>query len=463
MPKQERLVSKQVSNNTVNTRENIYDTTGMGKVYKFTLKQTFKNKSYIFSFILFVIIMCCLKPINYFTSKGGQASVESVNNVSNTGAEHVYVLDKTDIGLDLMYINTMAFRTESGESTTTVSISDKSEEELVKSLTPKDIAVIITFEDNAYKVKGVISEGSEIAVSDLDNVTDFIKQSFADTRTVKAGVTEDDLNILQKGISINSTETQESFEAKNSGSVPQSTFMMFLITFSVFGFLATSMSTSYIIASVTEEKQSKLVESLLVTVRPMALLLGKVLAMMTYVLLLLLTGIIASFIVDFIMFDIMKLETEGISTGGINFQVFTEFGIPGAISMVFTVVLTYLICSILSGMLGSACSKPEDVQSATGTVMMFAMVGYMGAVMVGGIDNPTLNLVAALVPPLSMYSLPIIYFCERVDLVFFILSYVIQIVLLLLMVRLMAKTYRNLLLADSSTPKLKTIFKATKG
>ena len=77
-------------------------------------------------------------------------------------------------------------------------------------------------------------------------------------------------------------------------------------------------------------------------------------------------------------------------------------------------------------------------------------------------DKTVVNYLLALIPPFSYYTLPVMYIAGRVELPIVIISYVIQIALLILLVLLSAKTYRNLLLSDSSTPKLKAIFKSAK-
>ena len=457
-----------MSENVTNTRENIYDARGLDKVFKFTLRQTFKNKSYLVTFIMFIIIMAMLKPINYFSAKSGQSSFSSSGTeaLKKLESSNIYVVNDTAVDFSMGDIDPTVFGHEGQEGvdgSQIVMFTDASKDGVLDGLCVNESAVIIEKTDKNYMVKVVLSADTTIQLTEADAIADYFTGVFATARYKSAGLTDDKLAALQKGIYIGRTETQASFEASASSDIPSLTFMMLMLTFSVISFMSTSMSTSYIIASVTEEKQNKLVESILVTVRPMALLLGKILGMMAYVVLMLVSGILAAQLTDLVMFNVIGLEKLPGGGGGIDLSVFTRFGVPGAIFMVISVVLGYLTFSVLSGMLGGACSKMEDIQSATSTVMMIAMVGYMGAILVGGMDMQVLNIVSALVPPLSIFSLPVIFFCGRINIAIFILGYVIQLVVLLVLVRLMAKAYRVLILADASTPKLKTIFKAAKG
>ena len=53
--------------------------------------------------------------------------------------------------------------------------------------------------------------------------------------------------------------------------------------YSILVLMLITISSSYIIRSVVEEKASRLVEFLMVSVKPLALILGKILAVMTYI------------------------------------------------------------------------------------------------------------------------------------------------------------------------------------
>ena len=55
------------------------------------------------------------------------------------------------------------------------------------------------------------------------------------------------------------------------------------MAYSIFVLMLCTFVSSYIIQKVIEEKASKLAELLMVSVKPLAMLLGKILAVMTYV------------------------------------------------------------------------------------------------------------------------------------------------------------------------------------
>ena len=461
-----------MSNETVNKteRENIYSLKGIGKVFKFTLMQTFKNKSYLLSFIIFVIVMIGQKPINYFSSKAGQAASDQANSaVYAETIDCIYIVNESDVPFSAKDVvknlteDELKPSDEEGETPIAEKLIDLDGLEVDRALSKTDCAIFISLDQDGYSVKGVISDDSTVSISEIDGLVERVYNNFSDARLAAAGVTEQDLQVLQKGVYIAGVESEADYKAAESSTYSSDRFSAYMFTFAILIFLMTSMSTSYVIASVTEEKTSKLVESLLVSVRPMALLLGKVLAMMSYVLLILVVGVLGSKIADIVMFDVMKLEPlSGQSQNMFNFGMLTEFGIGGFLIFFLAVMMGYLVFSVFAGMLGSACSSTEDIQSATGTVMMISMAGYFAAMIFGAMDKEILNQVFSYIPPLSFYVLPITYLTGRVGILTLIVSVAIQVAVLLTLVWIMARAYRNLLLTDSSKPKLSTVFKAVK-
>ena len=59
-------------------------------------------------------------------------------------------------------------------------------------------------------------------------------------------------------------------------------------------------------------------------------------------------------------------------------------------------------------MLGAACTKTEDAQSATGTVTMLVFIGYFASMMITSNDKAIVSTVASLVPPVSFFTAPIL-------------------------------------------------------
>ena len=114
-------------------------------------------------------------------------------------------------------------------------------------------------------------------------------------------------------------------------------------------------------------------------------------------------------------------------------------------------------------MLGAACTKTEDAQSATGTVTMLVFIGYFASMMITSNDKAIVSTVASLVPPVSFFTAPVYYLTGRISLPIFAASLLIQIAIVVGICLLCAKTYRKLIINDSSKPKLRDVLRAVKG
>ena len=462
----------------MNKRENIYSLDGFGKVFKFTVSQTFKNKGFLVSFIIFVLCMTLAGPMQYLGQRAGTDAEASIDyDASNVTVDNIYVYNQTPVvlGVDnLMELCKSPNRkdlTDEGELKAGQGVQkDKIHIQETADITgvaddlgPKDIAVVLSMDEKGYKIDGIIAEDSDVKITDLDNITEIVKESFDEKRLADGNVSEEDIQMIFSGVNTGGVKSADDVLSEESQTVTQSRYMFYMLGYAMIIFIVVSMSTSFIITSVTEEKQSKLVESLLVSVRPMALLLGKVCGMMAYVILILVGGVIGSNISNIVMKEVLNISESEFSNQGFNFSIFKDFGLAGGIALFVSIVLAFLAFGMISGLFGSTCNKTEDIQNATGNVMTISMITYFGTIAVGAMDNSILNSVAALLPPFSFFTAPVEYVTGRIGLPVLLMSYVLQFVLLALIVMLSAKSYRNLLLSDSTTQKFKTIFKSAKG
>ena len=461
----------------MNKRENIYSLDGFSKVFKFTMRQTFKNKGYLVSFIIFVLCMTLMGPIQYLGQHAGQSAAEDSTGFSpaDVSISDVTIINNTTVELKVddlpeLYERDEDADQEAGLLRDNITISNiydsnisPTGEEILNNLGEEDVVILINMDETGYKIDGVISEDSTIGVSDLDKMTTIVQDRFDEKRLEDNELSDEDVQMISSGINTGGVYSEDDYISEGTKTVAGQNYMFYMLGFSMIVFIVVSMSNSYIITSVTEEKQSKLVESLLVSVRPMALLLGKVCGMMSYVVLVLVCGVIGSNLSSLVMKNVFNISESEFSSGAFNFSIFKDFGVVGAICLTLSIILAFLAFGMVGGLFGSMCNKTEDMQTATGNVMTISMLGYFAAIFGAMIDNDIVNKVAAIIPPFSFFTTPVAFVSGRIGVPLLILSYVLQIAVIVGVIMLAARTYRNLLLSDSTTPKLKTIFKSMKG
>lgn len=449
------------------SRENIYSLKGFGKVFRFTLKQTLKNKGFMITAVMMILMMACMKPMMYgFTKSGMNAAQESMGSkLAEIEADKMYIYNETDYSMDKsVFTPDLGKPQEKGLRIDNVKVynkSESSEEQLLKELGAKDVLVVIRTEAQKYTVNAIVSDSSEVTVKSMDTAADYVQIGFEDARKNQMKLDPATLKSLSSGVSTGSVLTETEMRAEADKTMSLREFGAIIMGFALIIVLVSSLSSSYIIASVNEEKSSKLAESLLVSVRPMALLMGKIVGMLSFVIGTILLGVIGSAISDYIMKNVANADMSIVNANtGINLGIFTSYGVSGLLVLLVEVLIALASFGVLSGIMGAACSKTEDQQNATSVVMMLTMVGYLLS-MVMGMQDKNVEILS-LVPPVSYFMAPVSYIGGRINIGILLASYAIQVVLLVGLVMLSAKTYRNLLLSDSSKPKLAAIFKAAK-
>ncbi|MBR1508823.1 MAG: ABC transporter permease [Eubacterium sp.] len=453
----------------MNKGENIYNLKGFSKVFRFTLTQTFKNKGYRFSFIILVLMMMLMGPINYLSGNAGSNAARNVDSLSfeEASISKLYILNDSGVSLEKSDIEAVFLEkarvSEAGVPLEMV--EGKKLEDIENELGTTDALIYISLAMDGYHVNGIIckSEESDITAADLESAVSIVSTAFEEAKLKAAGLKTEDVQKLMSGVSSGEILTEKKYIEKKDDPVTGGRFFAFFMGFNIIIMMVSSLSASYIVSSVTEEKQSKLVETLLVSIRPMALLVGKIAGMMSYVVLMLVAGLVGSRVSDFIMRNVLKLDMTNYVGSGMDFSLFTKNGVKGFVVLFLALIMSYLFFAFVAGLFGSAVSKTEDVQSATGSVMMFTMIGYFGSFFVGMSENQTLWMVESLVPPFSFFSAPILFIMGKIPLWTFLTGTAIQAVIIVALTMLAAKTYRVLILSDSSKPTLKAILDAGRG
>jgi ABC-2 type transport system permease protein len=147
-----------------------------------------------------------------------------------------------------------------------------------------------------------------------------------------------------------------------------------------------------VLTGVVEEKQSRVVEVVLSTVRPRDLLMGKVLGI----------GVLG--LVQLVIFVIAAMAAAQI-VGDVELPATT----PGAIAMLAVwFILGYTLYSTALGFLGALASRMEEASNASTPVTVVAMVSYFVAIF-AVVNDPSgpVAVVATFLPPSAPFVVPL--------------------------------------------------------
>lgn len=228
------------------------------------------------------------------------------------------------------------------------------------------------------------------------------------------------------------------------------------------------MSTAFILRSIVEEKESRLVELLMVSVTPLALVAGKILAVMVYLLILLALALVC-LALSFVLTGVFLGTDAAWSTLHLLRSYLQEGSGSGvhpaqaALVVLLSLLLAYLTLSVVGGIAGACCGSIDDVGSANGSVMLIVMACYFVTCVVGAIPSTGLAVFSSLCPVLSLFCAPVQWICGNIPFWVLLLSWLLQLAVIAGLLRLCARVYRELILRRGSRVKLKELLAMTKG
>ena len=437
---------------------NIYSCAGISKVFAFTITQTFKNRAYRLSFIIFVVMMMTMGPLTYLGAAAGMGAAESSEAIHDEmDLKNIYFVNETLV----------PFSSADAElDNTGFAVAALSDAEAVpEKLADDEIAVLIDRQSidgaDTYVINAIVSDESNISGSELEALCELLLEQFTQARRDAADLGEEQMAVLQKAIQTGGVTTYEEYEAKLNSTYTDSQLQTYNSMYSIVLMILVALTGSFVVSSVMEEKTSKLVENLMVSVRPLALIMGKILAMMCYVFLMIVLGVGGSYITNGIAASLVGSNAAMEAGVSLDFAKLFTFAGPKALLMLPCMILTYFMYSILAGLLGSGCTKIEDAASATGTVTMINMIGYMVGMILPMMasSKPVVATVASIIPFVSSYMAPVCYICGRIPLWAFLLGILLQAIVCVVLFLICAKTYRKLIVNDSKKFKLFDIIK----
>lgn len=347
-------------------------------VAKFTIKDMVKRKSFIISnIIILAMIVLAFNIPNIMKIIKGEDEISSGTKMLIVDYENIFEgtlnnLNEMSIGYEFIISN---------ENLTFEDIKEKVENKEI------DEAIIISNKDGKINFEyivenlSMIEEVPETLVNALTNI-------YSNLQISKLQLTQEQLQSITPNFSfeMNQTESQE---------VHGNPFIIMLI--SIVLFYAIYFCAYQVSSSITTEKTSKIIETLVTSTTPKTIVLGKTIGI-GIVGLLQIVAIVATALISNALF----LE-EGMLDGVIDFTKITPS--LGVITIIYF-ILGYAFYALLYALTGSTVSKPEDVQSANGPVAIIAVIGFYLAYFT--MMNPTseLNKLAAILPISSPFCMP---------------------------------------------------------
>lgn len=403
------------------------DLSGTGQVYRFTLSQLLKSRANRVTLIIMVLLAAVSMPL---TALLGGETPETSDTASLTS---VRVDNRTDLALDFSgdtYWADTDFSADAGEP---------------------DAVVTITGDETGYQVA---VNGSESAhAGELSQLAETARQAVRDACLRAAGLSSRQLEALTA-----STGEEDSHE--------EGFWVQY--GYSILAMILCLMSASYVIRAVVEEKDSRLVELLLVSVKPMALLAGKILAVMAFTfgwLLAMLAGLGVScgLTAGLMGPGVLQKQLSGLlaAVPRVQEDLWQVAGV--LLVLLVSLGLGYLTMSLIGGVAGACCSGMEEAGEATGPVMLLTMAGYLASFVVGAVPSGPVAVFSTLCPVVSIFCAPVQFAGGNVSFWLVLASWAIQAAVIWGLLTLASRVYAGLIVHRGSRVKLRELMSMAKG
>jgi ABC-2 type transport system permease protein len=215
----------------------------------------------------------------------------------------------------------------------------------------------------------------------------------------------------------------------------------------IFLFISIFSFGYWVLSGVVEEKQSRVVEVVLSTVRPRDLLMGKVLGI----------GILG-------LVQLVVLVTTGLVAANV-LGTFTlpATTMPALVQLVIWFILGYTLYSTLFAVLGALASRMEEASNATMPIQFLAMGSYFVALLVV-INDPdgTVARIASLFPPAAPMVIPMRTALGGIEPWEVLLSIAVTIVFIYGLFALGARVYSGAVLQTAGRIKLRDAWRSSR-
>ena len=346
-------------------------------VMKFTMKEMVRKKAFIVSTILIllmIVIGFCIPKI-----------IKAIKGEETK--DKIIIVDSQNIfegNLELLkQINPEDYE---------ISFENITIDEVKKKIEADEIEAAIILEKDSEKLKlRYVVENTRWIERVPDELITAINSMYSNIQIGKLGLTQEQLKALTPNFETSIEQTSEKEEVKEEN-------ITMMIVMSLALYLAVILFAAQVAMSVSTEKTSRIMETLVTSTTPRTIVLGKTFGIgligLIQVLLIIITAVVSAKL--FLEQEILKLLLD-----------MSNVTIQSALITIIYFVLGYFIYSLVYALTGSMVSKPEDIQSANGPVSLIAGISfYLGYFAI--LINPTssISTFAAIFPFSSPFCMP---------------------------------------------------------
>lgn len=400
-------------------------------VMKFTMKDMIKRKSFTIStLIILIFIVIGFNIPNLIKSFNGDNSGDKLLIIDSKNAFEGTLenLKEMNLGYEFEITN-----------------EDLKFEDVKKKIEDKEIKEVIIINPENEKIKvSYIVENTTMMHDVPEECVNALTSLYSNLKISKLGLTEQQLQSITPNFEF---EIEQTAEKSASGNVLAMMLMSIVLFYAIY-FCAYQVSSS-----ITTEKTSKIIETLVTSTSPKTIVLGKTIGIglvgLAQMILIVATALISA----------KTFLEPGVLDSILDMSNITPY--LGMMTIIYF-ILGYLLYALLYALTGSTVSKPEDIQSANSPIAILAVIGFYLSYFT--MMNPTseLNLFASLFPISSPFCMPFRIMMGLASFTDVIISIIILTVTIIVVANIAIRIYSNAILNYGSKMSIKDIIKMYK-
>ncbi|HCY74431.1 MAG TPA: hypothetical protein DHV28_00790 [Ignavibacteriales bacterium] len=407
-------------------------------IIKRELKMKLFSKSFILMTLLVPLFMVGIFSIQYF--------VQSMSEEQRS--DLIIISDSDEI---LNKIQSEIFQTAPFKSGDLTAIFEKTElsdfpsklKEIKPDIISQKITGVVFIPSTSLQSKGVEYYSSNPNNSSLFyKIKPSINKALVEIYFAGRLLTEDEIKFARKDVDINGYRVSSDEKVAQEGYGNR----IAMVLFSFLLYMALIFSGSMTMNAVVEEKSNKIVEVLLSSASSTELMAGKILG--TVIIEVLQMAIWLSPVVLLIFTSWFFIPPELMPQMSIGFIFYFLFNYTLAL-------ITYVA---LYATVGAIFDNPQDAQSGVWPLLMLIMIPFFIALGMESNAQSTLAQIASLIPFSSLIVMPARMILVEVPLWQILLSFAINILVLIGIFKLAGKIYRIGILLTGKKPKWSEVF-----
>lgn len=400
-------------------------------VTKFTLIEALKKKAFIVSTIIMILMIILASAFTKIIPKLADSNEkDKILIVDNDNIFENQLNTMNELGLNNEFIIAK-------EKTSLADVKTKIKNKDIKK------GIIISKAEGKIKIEYVVENTSLMMNSPVD-IQKALKEIYSRNQLKKLNLTQQQIQSLEPNFEYTIVSSQEKDANKNITVILALTGLLFAAIYT----FAYQVSTS-----ITTEKTSKIVETLVTYTKARNIVLGKTFGIG-------LAGLIQLLIIAIIsIFSINTFVDKNMLSAFLDLSTITP---ALGITIIVYFILGYMEYALLYALTGSFVSNPEEVKAAATPASLIAVMSFYLAYFTIMSPTSNLNSIASIVPFSSPFSAPFRVMLGVATPREMIMSVLILIMTNILIAHIAIKVYTNAIINNGTKLSLKEIIKMYK-